>query len=306
MNRNEISLKKRGERPLFAGVYPAVLTPMHPDLSCHHKELAEHCQSLLNTGCTGIVLFGTTGEGTLFSVEERQKILQALIEWGIDPRKLIVGICCAALPDAIALARTALFYRCAGTLIVPPFFYKDVTEEGVITFYREVIKRVENSALKVILYHIPQYSGVPITLNIIKTLYEEFPGMIVGIKESEGNLDLTKQILRQFPNFEVLVGHEVQIAEAIQLGAIGAISGLANVYPELICSLYEYGKDPQKINENGKIKNIVQLLKDYPLFPAIKFMLEMKKGLPWHALRPPLIPLDKRERQSLKNSLAKH
>jgi 4-hydroxy-tetrahydrodipicolinate synthase len=300
---DKISNQKRAETVLFTGVYAAALTPMHNDFRCNCEELATHCSDLMNRGCTGVVLFGTTGEGSSFSVSEREMAIKNLIQLGLDPQKVIVGILSCAIDDVIKLASVAIDQQCAAVLVAPPFFYKKVDDAGVVAFYKKIIQEINHPDLKIILYHIPQYSDVPITLNIIKELREEFPNNVIGIKESEGNLSLTKEVLSTFPGFKVFVGNELQISEAVQLGASGGISGIVNAYPELICSLYEFGKNQQKPNYNKIAQNIVQSLKNYPIFPAIKNIVEKQKGQAWHVLRPPLMHLDELQSQALNEAL---
>jgi 4-hydroxy-tetrahydrodipicolinate synthase len=203
------------------------------------------------------------------------------------------------------LASVAMEHHCAAVLIAPPFFYKKVDDSGVIAFYRKVIQKIHHPDLKILLYHIPQYSGVPITLNIIKTLREEFPNVVIGIKESEGNLSLTREILSTFSDFQVFAGNELQLSEAVQAGAAGGILGIVNAYPELFCSLYEFGRDQQKPNNNEMAQNIVRSLKNYPRLAAIKNIVEKQKGTAWHTLRPPLIPLDKEQSRDLTEVLSK-
>jgi 4-hydroxy-tetrahydrodipicolinate synthase len=291
------------DNQILTGVYAAALTPMRDDLSCNCEELVNHCNDLMKRGCRGIVLFGTTGEGTSFSVEERESVIKTVIQSGVDSRRLIIGISCSAIADTVKLASTAIFQRCSAVLVAPPFFYKHVDDAGVVAFYREVIRRVNSSDLKVILYHIPQYSGVPLNLNIIKTLREEFPTCVVGIKESEGNISLTKDILSTFPGFKVFVGNELHISEAVQLGAVGGISGVANAFPELISSLYEYGLDQHKPDLNEVAQRVIKTLTLFPLFPAIKRTVVAQKGAAWHVLRPPLMPLDEKQSQALLEAL---
>lgn len=276
----------------FSGVYAASATPLRPDLSCDYEELANHYQNLIARGCSGVILFGTTGEGPSFSVEERKKALQAVIPLGVDPRRCIVGIASSAIEDAVEITRCALDCHYSAVMIVPPFYFKQVDDMGVIAFYREVIRRARKPDLRVLLYHIPQFSGVPITLPVIQHLRNEFPEVIVGLKESEGNLSLTREVLKRFPGFKVFVGNELHISEAVQAGAAGAISGLANIFPELICDLYQHGLDPQKPNRNAEIRRILEIIQNYPLFPAIKSLIEMKRGSRWHAMRPPLTALE--------------
>lgn len=299
-----MSLKKSSDKdPLSSGVYAAALTPMHEDLSCNDEELAVHCKDLISRGCKGIVLFGTTGEGTSFSVREREKTITKLIELGINPEKILLGISCCAIDDVLQLTKVGIEQHCAAVLIAPPFFYKNVDGLGVIDFYRKIIQKVDHPNVKIILYHIPQFTGVSITLKIIKTLIEEFPENVIGIKESEGNFSFTKEILSTFPGFKLFVGNELHISEAVQLGAFGGISGIANAFPELICSLYEFGNHQQKVNNNLSAQNIINSIKKYSLFPAIKSIVEKQKGCAWHVVRPPLISLEKKESQILLEAL---
>lgn len=287
----------------FSGVYAAACTPMHSDLSCNYDELARHCNDLMNRGCKGVVIFGTTGEGSSFSVQERIKAIAELIELGINPQKIIVGVSCPAIEDAVILIEASLKHNCSAVLVLPPFFYKNVDDEGVIAYYREVIHRINNPLLKILLYHIPQYSGVPITLKVIKALHEEFPNTVIGIKESEGNLTFTKEIITQFPELVVLVGKESHISEAVQIGAMGGISGLVNAFPELVCSLFEYGTDSKKPNNNEEFKDIALIFKNYPFVPAMKYLMEKEKGTNWQTLKPPLTNLNKKQREKLVKDL---
>lgn len=289
----------------LSGVFAASLTPLKPDLSCDVQAMAEHCKELINRGCSGVAIFGTTGEGSSFSVHEKKKVMKSLIDSGIAPEKLIIAVSSCPIPDVVELAQEALKLGCAALLIVPPFFYKSVDEAGVAAFYREVILRVGNPALRIILYHIPQFSGVPFTLNLIRRLLEEFPEQVFGLKESEGNLLLVGEILKQFPHFNVYAGNEVQLSEAARLGAAGSISGMANLFPELLQSLYAFGKDPSKRNDKEKIDAIRQLVRHYPFIAAFKGVMEIKKGSAWHALRPPLMPLDKDQQRALYDELSK-
>lgn len=272
------------------GVYAAVLTPIHSDFICDHKKLSSHCFELIGRGCTGVALFGTTGEGPSFSLGERIEVLQKIILEGLDPKKVILANGSSGIQDTIALGREALKYGCAALLVAPPSFYKNITDVGVLTFYREIIRKIANPDLRIILYHIPQFSGVPISLKAIETLRNEFPEIVIGIKESEGNLSFTKSILKAFPGFKVFVGNEKQIIESVHLGGAGTICGIANLYPELICSLYNQGKKADCPNPIA-IEAVFKALNGVTFIPAAKALMEKREGKIWHSLRPPLIPL---------------
>lgn len=275
---------------LLNGVYAASLTPMHADLSCDEELLSLHCQHLIEKGCTGIALFGTTGEGPSFSVDERIRVLRKLISSGFDPQKIILGNGSSGISDTVELAQEALKHNCAALLIAPPSFYKNVTDEGVAQFYREIIQKTDDPNLRVILYHIPQFSGVPISLKVIETLHQEFPEIVIGIKESEGNLSFTKAILEKLPQFKVFVGNEKQIIESVHLGGAGTICGIANIYPELICSLYHQGKKGISSNPPA-IDGVFKALNGIPFIPAAKALMKKREGGNWHSVRAPLMPL---------------
>ncbi len=266
------------------GVYAAALTPMHGNLRCHDTLLTEHCLQLINRGCQGVVLFGTTGEGASFSVGEKKQALRQVISHGLDPQKIIVGNGSACLTDTVDLALATIEQRCLGSLIAPPCFYKNVLEEGVIAFYREVIRRVANPHLRIILYHIPQYTGVPITVNTVKTLCTEFPDIVVGIKESEGNLSLVKDLLATVPQCQVFVGKELHLPQAIAYGASGTICGMANLWPELICSLY-------KGASTAELEKVIATIGNQPFIAACKALLAESNDPTWRFVRPPLVSL---------------
>jgi 4-hydroxy-tetrahydrodipicolinate synthase len=283
----------------LAGVYAAALTPVRDDLQIIDQALVSHCHDLIQRGCRGVVLFGTTGEGPSFTLQQRKTALERLIWSGIEPQQIFVGTSFSAIDDVVELTRMATRLNCLGTLLMPPFFYKKIDERGVVAFYREVIRRAADPQLKIILYHIPQYSGVPITLEVIKTLRTEFPESIVGLKESEGNLPFSRQILEQFPQFHVFVGNELHISEAVAAGASGAISGMANIFPELIRSLYDDGKDSSAPNHNEQVKRLMEVIKKFSSIPAMKQVLAFQKGEAWQTLVPPLYPLDHEQQQQL-------
>jgi 4-hydroxy-tetrahydrodipicolinate synthase len=282
----------------FTGIYAASATPLMADLSCDYDMMAQHCKKLIEEGCNGVVLFGTTGEGPSFSLAERQKAVQALIERGLDPQKTIVSVGGSSIEETVALTKTALSLQCSTVLMMPPYFFKKVSDEGISAFYREVIQRVNDPNLKIPLYHIPQFSGVPITLELIENLREEFPDTVIGIKESEGNWNLTQAILKRFPGFKVFVGNEQHIAAAVSHGASGGISGVANIAPKLICALYENGKDEKKPNRDTEIEVLLALIKKHFFIPAVKSILE-NQAPQWRSVRPPLVALTDEQAQEL-------
>ncbi len=289
---------------LEEGIYTALLTPMHEDLSCNCEELASHAFDLLERGCKGVVLFGTTGEGPSFSVEERKSVLEEMISKGFDPQKILLANGSSGITDTVRLLKIGIENNIAAFLIAPPSFFKNISDEGVIAFYREIIQKTNDPRLRVILYHIPQYSGVAISLRVIEELVKEFEGIVIGIKESEGNLSFAKSVIDAFPGFQVFVGNEGHIIQAVNYGAAGSICGVANLYPELIVSLYDLGKKGNGKNP-AEIENFFEALKGYHYIPAAKAIMAKRKGEGWNRIRPPLTPLDSFQKEAFLSKVEK-
>lgn len=287
-------------KQISPGIYAATLIPLYEDLRINHEELAWHCKDLIERGCHGIALFGTTGEGPSFSVGERIDALEKLLS-EVNPRQIILGNGSSGILDTVELSQAALKHGSAALLISPPSYYKNIEEEGVIAYYREIIRRVAHPNFRVLLYHFPRMTGVPITLPVIETLRAQFPEIVIGLKESEGDLALTKLILTRFPGFQVFVGKESQIGEAVQYGGAGSIGGVANLYPELIRAIYER---PEKAHLH-KLDAFSRALNGLAFIPAAKLVMEMRRGATWRAMVPPLVALSTQERQAFYKLLKK-
>ncbi len=268
-----------------AAVYAATVTPLDADLCCDVELLATHCQDLLNRGCSGVLLFGTTGEGPSFSVHERTEVLKKVINHSIAAEQVMIGNGSSCISDTIQLAHAALDSGCKALLIAPPCYFKHISDDGTIAFYREIIRKIACTDLKIILYHIPQFSGVPITLPVVAALCKEFPHHVTGIKESEGNLSYVQQVLQLHPHLDIYLGKEQHLVEGLKLNARGTICGLANLYPELICALCQ-SSEPLK-----QLKAFYEAKQDLPAIAAYKAVLSARKGLNWSNVRPPLVSL---------------
>lgn len=262
----------------FKDVYAAPPTPVTNSFLINKKELSNHCRWLLSKGLNGIVLFGTTGEGPSFSIQERKCALDECIYSGINPKNIVLVVTTTAIDDAIDLITHATGKKCLGVLVMPPYYFSNVTDEGIIEFYRTVFKN-SDSAIPTLLYHYPKISKIPLNLNIITTLAHEFP-QVVGLKDSEGNLELIKSVKKVLPKFEVLAGNDRYIQEILKIGGTGAISGVAGAFPEFYKNL-----------DFENIDRTLAALKDMPIIAALKYLLFCKFGNCWEALMPPLTHL---------------
>mgnify|MGYP002037299351 CR=1 FL=1 len=287
------------------GVFCPVLTPFDKQLRPETSRFVEHCQSLLLQGCHGLALFGTTGEATSLSVKERMELLEALLKAGVPSDVIAPGTGCAALTDTITLTRHAVQLGCAGVLILPPFFYKPVEEEGLYRSFATVIDDIGDSRLNVYLYHIPPISGVPLEISLIKRLVKNFPHNVVGLKDSSGVWAYTETLLKTLPDFGVFSGSEVFLRDNLLSNGCGTITASANINAPAICSLFENWKGRDGIRKQTEITTVRNTVQNFPLIPALKAIVANNlKDDAWLTVRPPLIPLSSDARQSLIESLA--
>jgi 4-hydroxy-tetrahydrodipicolinate synthase len=287
------------ERSNLGGVWCAILTPLDIDGSPDHERLVAHVRRLLASGVDGIALFGTTGEGQSFSVAERLAGLEALLDAGVDPTKIIAGTGCAALPETIELTRHAVACGCAGALVLPPFFFKDVGDDGVYASYARVVDRVADARLRLFVYHIPQVTGVPIGDAAIARLAAQYPSVLAGVKDSECNLEHSLRLLASFPHLAIFVGFEPHLPATRAAGGAGTICGVANLYPRLIRRLFDRALEPDHREDLARVERFIAVLERYPLFAAFKALqAELTGDEAWNALRPPLLALDSDRRKA--------
>ena len=288
----------------FDGIWPALLTPLDARLGIAHDRLAAHVRSLLDAGCGGVTLFGTTGEGPSFSMQERCEALEQLIAHGIPAERITVSTSCAALPETLALTRHAIERGVHGCLMLPPFFFKGVSEQGVIDCYTQVLDALPASGWRLYLYHIPQVTGVGLTQNVIATLLQRYPQVIVGIKDSACDRAHSVALAQAFmPGITVYVGYEPDLPELGRRGSTGAISGLANFLPRTVRRMVKEPDGLQATPDAQRIAAVLDALKPYSLMPALKgIMAELDGDESWLRTRPPLTPLTAEERQGLRQA----
>jgi len=281
------------------GVWCATLTPLDSNGSPDHVRLAAHVKRLFDVGVDGIALFGTTGEGQSFSTSERRAGLEALLARNIAAKQIVAATGCAALTETVALTRHAVQAGCAGALVLPPFFFKDVSDEGLYASYARLIDNVADTRLCLYLYHIPQLTGVPIAHQVIARLMASYPGVVAGIKDSAGDLEHTKKLLGRFNDLAIFVGHEPHLPAALAGGGAGTICGIANLYPRLMRRLHDESLSGNPKEDLRRIEAFIAQLARYPLFAAFKALLaELNQDSAWDALRPPLVPLDAAARRA--------
>lgn len=280
------------------GVYAAALTPLKPDLSVDHQRLVSHCRWLLDNGCDGLAVLGTTGEANSFSLSERIDILETLAEAGIEGSRLMPGTGSCSIPDSVELTRRAVELGAGGVLMLPPFYYKNVSDEGLFAAFSEVIERVGDARLKVYLYHFPQMSAVPLSYDLIERLLARYPGTIAGMKDSSGVFENMAGAAQKFPGFGVFSGGDDFLLPLLNKGGVGCITAVCNIACNLSAQIYKAWQD-----DDGTGEDLQQALikvriaaQTYPYSAGLKSLLAHFSGQPdWKTVRPPLVALDDKQ-----------
>lgn len=273
------------------GVIAPNLTPFNSDLSIAEDLYLDHAAWLIDQGCAGLAPFGTTGEALSIGIDERISLLEKLCV-RIDPAKIIPGTGLTNLPDTVRLTQHSVDMGCAGAMILPPFYFKGVSDDGLYDYFSWLIQAVDRPALKIYLYHIPQVAGVGIPSEVASRLHREFPATVVGIKDSSGDWSNTERLLA-IDGLIVYPAQETTLVEGNRLGAAGCISATANLNPANIARLIhgiENGHVDEKLN--GDVALFRKTLAQAGPIPAQKALLAHWTGdQRWSHLRPPLTPL---------------
>jgi 4-hydroxy-tetrahydrodipicolinate synthase len=290
----------------ISGVLSPVVTPFDRELKPDATRLAAHCRWLAARR-VGLAVFGTTSEGNSLSVGERIDLLDRLATSGIEAARMMPGTGCCALSDAVRLTSHAVKLGCAGVLMLPPFYYKGVSDEGLFRSYAEVIERVGDERLNVYLYHIPQVSQVPIPHSVIERLLDAYPKHIAGVKDSSGDWNNTKTMLERFAprGFDVFPGNETFLLASMRLGGKGCISATANVNPAALHDLYVRWRAQGADELQKRLDAVRTVFQGYPMVPALKAAIAHWSGdAEWRRVRPPLVELDQGQAKALIASLA--
>ncbi len=291
------------------GIFAAVVTPVDNTGAISIERYCRHARWLLRQGCAGIGVFGTTSEANSFSVPERQATLDAFLAAGLEANKIILGIGTCARADTVALARHALDHGVTELLMMPPFFYKNNTDEGLFRAFAEVIDSVADPRLELYLYHFPQVSGVPVTKGVIERLAERYPDTLKGLKDSSGDWAHTKDLIESFPDLAIYSGNDGHLLQNLETGGAGTISAAANLAAEHSADVFKaFTNGDRAAAEAGMtiVAGVRRCLTEHPLIPGIKHVIaEGQHDDVWRTVRPPLLELDAASGQALIEALDK-
>jgi len=292
---------------MIKGLIAPILSPFNDDLSFNQDLYNALAAELLETGCSGLAPFGTTGEALSVSSAERMAALEGLVASGIDPQVIIPGTGLCNLPESIALSKHAMELGCAGVMTLPPFYFKGMGDDGYFDYFERLIEGVGHPGLKIYLYHIPQVSGVGLSIDLVKRLRAAYPEIIVGIKDSSGDWDNTAQLL-EIDGLIVYPGAELPVIDAVRLGGPGCISATANLNGADIAHVIDLchaGQWAEAEAAHEDVRAVRLLFQDYAPIPAQKALLAKRTGESrWNNLRPPFRAISDETRDALAASLA--
>jgi 4-hydroxy-tetrahydrodipicolinate synthase len=286
---------------LYGGVNAAVLTAMTPDLAIDLDPMAAHCRWLLANGCNGLGVLGTTGEANSLGVDERIALMEGLVERGIPAEKMLPGCGVPAITDTVRMARRAAELGARGVLVLPPFFYKNPSEDGLFAYYSEVAQRLGGAA-QIYFYHFPAQSAVPVTVPLIERLLRAHPGAFRGIKDSTGDWANTKSYIDAFARdgFEVYCGDDGHLLQVLQAGGAGSISAASNVSVAENARVYAAWDKPAGAEAQRTLSAMRAAVTSAPLIPGLKALLARHTGRAgWEAIRPPHVRLTAEQKDRL-------
>jgi 4-hydroxy-tetrahydrodipicolinate synthase len=288
------------------GVLAPVITPFKKDYSPDAERFVRHCRWLLKSGCAGLAVFGTNSEANSMSVKEKRALLEALVSGGVPASALMPGTGHCALSDSIEMTRAAVELGCAGVLMLPPFYYKGVSDEGLYRNFAEVIERVGDERLSLYLYHIPPVSQVGISLGLIERLLSKYPGIVAGVKDSSGDWPNTKAMLDQFAKggFDVFAGSETFLLDNMRNGGKGCITATGNINPGPIANVYRNWRSPDADKLQAGITATRKIVQKQPMIAALKSAVAHFGNDPqWKTCRPPLVELNSKQEEELLSEL---
>ena len=290
----------------FAGVLVPVLTPFTRSGEPDAGRFVAFCRFLLDQGADGLAIFGTTSEANSMSAGERMELLDRLIDSGLPAAKLMPGTGACSVTESATLIGHAVGHGCGGVLMLPPFYYKGMDDDGLFAFFSGVVDRVGSNALRMYLYHIPPQTVLGLSIDLVGRLIEAYPKTVVGLKDSSGDWNNTAALLDRFPGFAVFPGSEVFLLDGLRKGAAGCITATGNVNVPGIRKVYENWRTSQADALQAEITTARKTIQAYPMVPALKRIVAHFRNDPdWATVRPPMVPLSDAQSTSLLADLAR-
>jgi 4-hydroxy-tetrahydrodipicolinate synthase len=287
-------------KPALHGVWPAAVVPLDDGLQPDAAKAIAYCRDLLRGGCDGVSLLGTTGEAMSLGTAQRMRFMEAMASSDLPRERLMVGTGASSLADAATLTRAAFEHGFAAALVMPPFFFRDASDDGIVAFFDALFARADPPPASVLLYNFPRMSGITFHPDLVDRLAAAFPGLIAGLKDSSNDAALQREIVRRHPGFAVFPGSEQHLLGAIRAGAAGCISATVCLWPQLaqtVCTQHDAAA-------MERLRELRAVVSRFPLVPAVRYLVAKDRNdLAWERPLPPLLALSQSERCELDESL---
>ena len=286
-------------------VLSPVLTPFKADGSPDAPKLLKQCQWLEANG-VGQAIFGTNSEANSMSAPQKMGTLTALIEGGLNPEHLMPGTGATSIDATVNMTRHAVNHKCAGVLMLPPFYYKDVSDDGLFAYFSEVIQKIGSAALQIYIYNIPPVTKVTLSLSLLERLAKEYPKTVVGMKDSSGDWSYTESVIKLLApsGFRVYAGSEVFLMRALRAGGVGCISATANVNPKAIADLADHWRESNADERQAGLDQVRGIFAKYQMIAGMKTAVaHYSKDPEWLRVRPPLMQLSADQQAQLLSEL---
>lgn len=286
-------------------VLSPVLTPFMADGSPDTKKLLKQCQWLEANG-VGQAIFGTNSEGNSMSASQKMGALTALIEGGLNPAHMMPGTGATSIDAAVNMTRHAIQHECAGVLMLPPFYYKDVTDDGLFAYFSEVIQKVGDAGLQIYIYNIPPVTKINLSLSLLERLAKEYPKTVIGMKDSSGDWSYTESVIKLLApsGFRVYAGSEVFLMRTLRAGGVGCISATANVNPKAIAELAAHWRESDADQRQTGLDQVRSIFAQYQMIAGMKTAVaHYSKDVEWLRVRPPLMQLNADQQAKLLKEL---
>jgi 4-hydroxy-tetrahydrodipicolinate synthase len=282
------------------GIWSAVLTPIDDAMQPDARKAIVYYRELLASGIQGLNVLGTTGEAMSFSVEQRMAFMSALAASGLPRERMMAGSGAASLDDAVRLVRHAFECGFSAALVMPPFYFRDASDDGIVAFFDALFARAAPPARGVLLYNFPRMTGITFHPDLVDRLLTAFPGVIVGMKESSNDPRLQSELIARHANFTILVGSEANLLAAKQRGAAGCISGSVALWPHLAHDVFE--DDDRALEEELTLRRAA--LSAVPFISAVRYLTaRMRSDDGWERPMPPLVPLTPQQKVALARAM---
>ena len=286
-------------------VLSPVLTPFTADGNPDAAKLLKQCKWLEANG-VGQAIFGTNSEANSMSAPQKMSTLTTLIEGGLNPEHMMPGTGATSIDATVNMTRHAVNHKCAGVLMLPPFYYKDVSDDGLFAYFSEVIQKVGSAALQVYIYNIPPVTKINLSLSLLERLAKEYPKTVVGMKDSSGDWAYTESVIKLLApsGFRVYAGSEVFLMRALRAGGVGCISATANVNPKAIADLAAHWRESNADERQAGLDKVRSIFAKYQMIAGMKTAVaHYSKDPDWLRVRPPLMQLTPEQQAQLLSEL---